>query len=125
MKPFRFLSRLRDWMGWETLTETKRRHAEIMSAIKNYTDAVNAKFDEINTGLGALTDSVADIGADVSYLKDTITKLQNTQGGITPEDQALLDAAQNAVTALAGKTSALATAAKTLADATDSNPPPA
>lgn len=57
----------------------------IMSAIKDFSDRVNAKFDVLEPAVDGLVD-------DIKFLKDTIAQLQNNPGPISPEDQALLDA---------------------------------
>lgn len=71
-----------------------------MSAISDFGDAVNSRFDE----LGAAVDGVA---ADVVFLKDEIKKLQENPGPITPADQAILDGVQARVGSLAEKVKAL------------------
>ena len=96
--------------------------SKIMSAISDYTTAVNAAFDSISTQTDGLVNSIAGITADVIFLKDTIEKLQNSPGTITPEDQALLDASQARAAALATKLTDLSASAKTLDEST--TPPP-
>jgi hypothetical protein len=44
---------------------------------------------------------------DVAFLKKTIEDLQNSSGGISPEDQALLDAAEARIGTIAEKLVAL------------------
>ena len=58
-----------------------------MSAISEFA----AKQDAFNNRLGAAIDGIV---ADVASLNAKIEELQNTQGQITPEDQALLDSLQ-------------------------------
>jgi len=115
-------------------------HSErtIMSAISEFSDRVNAKFDEIGasvdsavTGVDAANTSLTGVAADVEFLKDVIQKLQTNPGPITPEDQALLDSAEARVGTLATKTTALkdslgtlSTALGALDAATDSAPTP-
>src|SRR5574342_265222 len=70
------------------------QHIQIMSAISDYAAAVNASYDEIDASQTALETAVTGVADDVAYQKDGIDKLQNSPGQITPEDQALLDAAQ-------------------------------
>lgn len=87
----------------------------IMASIAEYSAAVNASFDQIST-------SVDGVAADVTALKKKIDELQNSPGGITPADQALLDDIQ-------AKAGALAAKVKTLDDQTADGvipePPPA
>lgn len=98
----------------------------IMSAISEYTDAVDAKFAEIGTSVDELVASVAGVTGDVATLKELILKLENNPGPITPEDQALLTKSLAMVTALADKTKAVADALKALdAETATGTVPPA
>lgn len=114
---------------WPFGNKTDRRYRDIivllktiMSAISEYAAAVNSAFDNISTQTDGLVNSVAGIAADVAFLKDTIDKLQNSPGTISPEDQALLDASQARAATLAAKLGDLAASAKALDDST--TPPP-
>lgn len=71
-----------------------------MSAIKDFAEKVNAYHAKIDTAITGLTE-------DVATLKAKIEELQNTPGAITPEDQALLDAIQSQLEAVATKLEAL------------------
>jgi outer membrane murein-binding lipoprotein Lpp len=71
-----------------------------MSKISEFADALKAQ----NTRLQASLDGVT---SDVADLKAKIDELQNSQGQISPEDQALLDELQTSATALADKLAAL------------------
>lgn len=83
-----------------TKSDLQTLERKIMSAIGDYAAAVKTSFDEISL-------SVDGIAGDVKQLKDTIDKLQNSPGTITPEDQALLDGIQSQAKALADKVKAL------------------
>lgn len=72
----------------------------IMSAIKTFADKVNEKLN----GLATAVDGVVE---DVAFLKETIQKLQDSAGTVTPEDQALLDALEQRVGDLSSKVSDL------------------
>lgn len=102
----------------------RRTRNIIMSAISEYVAAVEAAHEEISTGVDEIVASVGGIAADVAALKALIEKLENNPGPISPEDQALLTQALTAVTALATKTKAAATAAKELDAATETAPTP-
>lgn len=79
-----------------------------MTAISDYAAKVQTFQNQVSTALD-------DIKTEIQALNDKITQLQNSSGTITPEDQALLDAAQAQSQALVQKAQAL-----------DSiNPPPA
>lgn len=93
-------------------------------AIEDYSAAVNAAFDGISTSVDEIVASQTGIAADVTFLKDTIDKLQNNAGPISPEDQALLDAAQARVNGLATKIGEASTALKALDAATEEPPAP-
>lgn len=71
-----------------------------MSKISEFADKQNAFNDRVDAAVTGLV-------ADVQSLNDKITELQNTQGGITPEDQALLDAIEERSAAIATKLEAL------------------
>ena len=81
-----------------------------MSVISDFSERVTAQF--------ALIDSAVDgVVADVTALKAKIEQLQNSNGVISAEDQALL----NSIESIAGR---LATKAKDLDDATVTTPTP-
>lgn len=83
-----------------TKHDLKEMESKIMSAISDFRDRVNAKFDE----LGTAVDGVA---GDVDFLKKKIEELQNTPGPITPADQAILDELEARVGGLNEKVKAL------------------
>lgn len=90
-----------------------------MSAISDYVGAANAAFDAIDTALDTAQAKLGGVTDDVTFLKETIEKLQNNPGPISAEDQALLDAAQQRVNGLASKTSGLTSALEALDNATE------
>lgn len=73
----------------------------IMSKISEFATAQNAHNDRQDA-------AVTDLQGDIQALNDKITELQNSPGGITPEDQALLDALQTRGEAISAKLEALA-----------------
>lgn len=83
---------------------------KIMSAISEFGDTVNARFDEVNL-------AVDGVAADVDFLKAEIKKLQDNPGPISPADQLILDGVQARVNTLADKV-------KALNDATENPPTP-
>jgi hypothetical protein len=80
--------------------QQEERFLQIMSAISEFAAKVNA----FNDRQGAAVDGLV---ADVHGLKDLITQLQNSNGAITPEDQALLDAIEGRASAITDKLEAL------------------
>lgn len=95
-----------------------------MSAISDYTDKVNAAFDSIGADVDTAVSSIGGVQTDVTFLKDTITKLNNSPGSITPADQALLDAAAARATALQTKVAAVKETLATLDASTEEPPTP-
>ena len=93
---------------WRIIAALKRTRRIIMSAISDFASKQNAHNDKIDTAIDG-------IQGDVTALKDLITKLQNSAGTITPEDQASLDALEARAAALEQKVTAL--------DAQTENPP--
>lgn len=93
-------------------------------AIEDYAAAVNAQFDAISTSVDEIVASQTGIAGDVAFLKDTIDKLQNSPGPISPDDQTLLNAAQERVNGLATKAAAASEALKALDAATETPPAP-
>ncbi len=65
--------------------EFKKTRSEIMSKISEFADKQNAHNDKIDAAISGLT-------GDIQALNDLIKQLQESNGEITPEDQALLDA---------------------------------
>lgn len=74
--------------------------ALIMSAISEFATKQNAHNDKIDTAVSGLQ-------GDVQTLTDTIKKLQESAGQITPEDQALLDAIDARAQGISDKLEAL------------------
>lgn len=82
-----------------SLQEHQRFH-KIMSAISDFAAAVTGFFDQQDAAVTALQ-------GDVKNLTDQIAALQNSNGAITPEDQALLDGIQARAKSVADKLNAL------------------
>lgn len=72
----------------------------IMSKIGDFAAAVAAHNEKIDAAVTGLT-------ADVADLKGQIEALQASSGTVTPEDQALLDAIEGKLAAVADKLAAL------------------
>jgi hypothetical protein len=90
---------------------------EYLQQQKAYNDRDDAAFSAIATSFEGIT-------ADFKFLKDTITKLQNSAGQVTPEDQALIDQLQARANTAGPKVEALAKSIKDLDDATPPEPAP-
>ncbi len=83
------------WQGNALFTMEK-----IMSAISDFADKMKAHNDKVDA-------AVSGISGDLDNLKAQITALQNSQGQITPADQALLDGIEAKAGSIADKVSAL------------------
>jgi hypothetical protein len=86
-----------------------------MSKVSDYVVAVNASYDSIDAHVDGITD-------DVKFLKETIDRLNATPGPISPEDQGLLDAAQERVNGIVAKVAALDAATSRPAPPEDTQP---
>ncbi len=73
---------------------------KIMSAISDFADKMSAHNNQVDAAIEGLQ-------GDVGSLKQQITDLQNSQGTITPEDQALLDGIEAKAAVIADKLTAL------------------
>jgi chromosome segregation ATPase len=82
------------------LNEILKLEKRIMSAISDFAIAQNEFNDQMDA-------SIADLQGDIQSLNDEITKLKDSLGGVTPEDQALLDALLARGQAIADKLAAL------------------
>lgn len=67
-----------------------------MSAIGDFANRVKADYERIGTAIDAIREDVAGLNAKIE-------QLQNSQGQITPEDQATLDEIQAAAANLADR----------------------
>lgn len=95
-----------------------------MSAISDFKAKVESAFSEIGASVDEIvasqaqqTESLTGVTSDVAQLKALIEKLQNSPGGVTPEDQASLDQLEATIKSLQPKVKAVADAQKTQADA--------
>jgi peptidoglycan hydrolase CwlO-like protein len=96
----------------------------IMSAISDFAGRVNTAFDTLNASATSLGDAITNLATDVTWLKDEITRLQNTPGPISAEDQALLDGLETRANAAVVSAEAAKTAAEALAASTEQPPVP-
>ncbi len=86
--------------GFATKHDLERLEHKIMSAISDFTAKVQAFFDRQDT-------AITDLQGDVKTLNDQIAALQASNGAITPEDQAALDAITERASAVSDKLDAL------------------
>lgn len=97
----------------------------IMSAISDFAAKQKAFNDRQGAAIDSLVSSVAGVTGDVKTLNDKITELQNSSGGVTPEDQALIDDLETQGDALATKLETVTASLKGLDDATPPSVPSA
>lgn len=92
--------------------------------IRDYITAVDTSYNTIDEAVTAFEKGLTGVTGDVSYLKETIQKLQDNPGPISAEDQALLTGAQERVNALAARLAPLSAALTALDEATTRPEPP-
>lgn len=105
----------------QRLAEMEER---IMSRVTDFAVAQKAYNDRQAIAIDNIVASQAGITGDVAELKRLIEELQNSPGGITPEDQALLDELQATGEAATAKLEAQAAALAALDEATPPVVPP-
>lgn len=92
-------------------------------SIAAYVAAQTAVNDQQDAAVDTLVSGVSGVTADVQFLNDTIAKLQNSPGELTPADQASLDALQARGKATADKLAAVSQALTDLDNLTNPTPP--
>jgi len=102
------------WWTYYLWSTTNQTLENIMSAISEFAAKQKAYNERQATAIDGLVSSVSGITDDVKALNDKITELQNSQGGVTPEDQALIDALQTQGEALATRLEGVSAAAAAL-----------
>lgn len=103
-----------------TKEDLKELEKHIMSAISTFAANQKAFNDRQSAAIDAAVASITGLTEDVASLNVKILELQNSQGGVTPEDQVLIDDLQAQGEAVAARAEALAAALATL----DSQTPP-
>ena len=93
------------------------------SVIADFAAKQKAFNERVSTGLADVGIAVEDIAKDIETLNKKIEDLQNSPGGVTPEDQALLDELESVGGDLATKVETASTALKDLAAKTPPPPP--
>ncbi len=106
--------------GLATKQDLDRMENRIMSAISDFLAKQKTFNDRQGTAVDEVVASISGLTDDVKALNDKITELQNSSGGVTPEDQATIDELQTSGEALATRLEAASTAIKAL----DAQTPP-
>lgn len=96
----------------------------IMSVLSEFANRVDAKFTTISDAVDGIVASQTGLTGDVAGLKALIKQLQDSPGGVTPEDQALLDALEAKINTTSDKVTATATALAALDAETEEVPTP-
>lgn len=96
----------------------------IMSVLSDFVNRVDAKFTTISDAVDGIVTSQTGVTSDIAGLKALILQLQNSPGGITPEDQALLDALEAKINTTSDKVAATAAALAALDAETAEVPTP-
>ena len=115
---------IRSHLGLATKLDLKELKDEIMSVISEFAAKQTAFNNRQGSAIDSLVASVAGVTGDVKALNDKITELQNSQGGVTPEDQALIDGLQSQGDALATRLESVSTALAAIDAATPPVVPP-
>jgi len=72
----------------------------LMSQLSDYAGRVSTHLDKIDAAHSGLSE-------DVAFLKAEITRIQNSAGTVTPEDQAILNAMEARISAMSDRVAAL------------------
>lgn len=110
--------------------ESRLHHVEqkldtLMSKLSDYLASQTAFNTRQTAAVDSLVASVDGLTGDVKNLNDQIAVLQNSPGGVTPEDAATIDKLQTQGGDLAIRLDGVATALAALDAATPPVPPPA
>lgn len=104
--------------GLATKHDLDRLENKLMSKISEFLAAQQAFNSRQAEAVDAISESLTGLTGDIETLNQRIIDLQNSEGAITPEDQAVIDELQAKSEALATKAEALAVALKALDDQT-------
>jgi len=117
-----------DWLkshaGLATKQDLNEMERRIMSKLSEYL-AKQAEFNaRLQTATDSLGESLGGLTDDVKTLNDKIAELQNSSGGVTPEDEKTIDQLESQGDALATKLDGVSAALKALNELTPPPPPP-
>lgn len=98
--------------------------SKIMSVISDFAAKQKAFNERHGKSLDQQAETLTDLVGDIKILNDKITELQNSPGGVTPEDQVLINELETQGDALVTRTEAAAEALKVLAAQTPPVVPP-
>lgn len=104
--------------GTITKQDLDKMEHRIMTKISESAARLQAFSERQAAAIDSAVVSLTGLTEDIAELNRKITELQNSPGTITPEDQALLDAAETQADALAVKAEAVSAALKTLDEQT-------
>lgn len=117
-----------DWLkchsGLATRKDLDQATEKIMSAISDFLAKQKSFNDRQAAAIDSVGTSVTGLQGDIAELNRIITELQNSSGGVTPEDQALIDQLVTQGEATAAKVEAASTALSELDNQTPPVVPP-
>lgn len=79
----------------KNIKNTMSKLTDQMAAIKAFQDETSKDIDALVTSADAQATATAGLAGDIDELARKILELQNSQGGVTPEDQVLIDEVQS------------------------------
>jgi septal ring factor EnvC (AmiA/AmiB activator) len=94
-----------------------------MATYKEYLEQQKQFAEQDDANVARIIKSVEGVTGDIATLNATIKRLQESQGQVTPEDQALIDQIQAQGNALRQKQASLASALEALDESTPPTPP--
>lgn len=77
-----------DWLGWEQLTETRSRHQQIMSALKDLNTRLTGVETALNKASGEITGELAKLREQLANTElpadaaETLTRLESAARGL-------------------------------------------
>jgi predicted nucleic acid-binding Zn-ribbon protein len=90
--------------------------------VQQYITKTNEAWASTGSSVDRIVSAYTGLQGDITRLKDTIKKLQDSPGTVTPEDQKLLDESQQLAEQLSQRATQVADALKTLDDDTAEPP---
>lgn len=111
----------------EMETRLMSKLGDQLQAIRNHQDETDIEIDKLVEAANTQATATQGLAGDIEGLFKKIEELQNSQGGVTPEDQVLIDEAQARALAARDKVKAVAEAAAAQAaalQALDDKTPP-
>jgi predicted nucleic acid-binding Zn-ribbon protein len=117
-----------DWLkshaGLATKQDLNEMEKRIMSKLSEYLSKQTDFNTRLQTATDSLVESMTGLTEDVDTLNKKIEELQNSTGGVTPDDQLKIDSLEAQGDALSTKLEGVSTALAALNQLTPPPPPP-